>query len=146
MELGNFFLVPVNYLAVLVAAVVSMVTGFLWYGPLFGKSWAKLKGFTHEKQEKAKKTMTQSYAAMFVLSLIMAYVLFHLIWYAAPGSYTLFIALKTAGWAWIGFVAPVMLSNYLFSPDTKSIYLYYIEAGNYLVSLLAMATVFYFIR
>lgn len=39
-------MVPVNYLAILVAAVLSMVLGFLWYGPLFGKEWTKLMGVT----------------------------------------------------------------------------------------------------
>ena len=35
----------INYLAVLVAAVVAFVMGGLWYSPLlFGKAWAKLRG------------------------------------------------------------------------------------------------------
>lgn len=146
MDLGNFFLVPVNYLAVFIAAVVSMIIGFLWYGPLFGKKWSKLVGFTPEKMEKAKKEMSKSYGAMFILSLITAYVLYHLIWYAAPGSYTLFIALKTAIWAWVGFVAPVSLSKFIFSPEKKSLNLYFIETGFYLVSLLAMALVFFLFK
>ncbi len=35
----------VNYLAVLVAAIVGMVVGFIWYSPkVFGKMWMKLSG------------------------------------------------------------------------------------------------------
>jgi hypothetical protein len=42
-------LLEVNYLAVLVATVVTMVLGFLWYSPvLFGRAWAKLR---HVKME-----------------------------------------------------------------------------------------------
>ncbi|MDO8488446.1 MAG: DUF1761 family protein [bacterium] len=37
-------MVPVNYLAILAAAVLSMVLGFLWFGPLFGQTWMKLMG------------------------------------------------------------------------------------------------------
>ncbi|MBI3341870.1 DUF1761 domain-containing protein, partial [Candidatus Curtissbacteria bacterium] len=34
----------INYMAVVAAAVVNMVLGFLWYGPLFGKPWMKMMG------------------------------------------------------------------------------------------------------
>jgi hypothetical protein len=34
----------VNWLAVLVAAVVTFVLGGVWYGPLFGKVWRAAEG------------------------------------------------------------------------------------------------------
>ena len=34
----------VNWLAIIIAAVANMVIGFLWYGPVFGKSWMTLSG------------------------------------------------------------------------------------------------------
>lgn len=43
----------VNYLAVVVSAVVAMVIGSFWYGPLFGKLWMKLNGFTSADIKKA---------------------------------------------------------------------------------------------
>ncbi len=46
--------VPINYLAVVVAAIANMVLGFLWYGSLFGKQWIKLSGFTAEAMNEAK--------------------------------------------------------------------------------------------
>jgi polyferredoxin len=43
-------LLEVNYLAVLVATVVTMVLGFLWYSPvLFGHAWAKLRNVKMEE-------------------------------------------------------------------------------------------------
>ena len=46
----------VNYLAVLVAAIVNMVVGALWYSPLlFGKAWMKLTGFNKKQLKKAKE-------------------------------------------------------------------------------------------
>ncbi len=36
-----FSLAGINWLAVLVGVVVSNALGFAWYGPLFGKAWAK---------------------------------------------------------------------------------------------------------
>lgn len=38
--------VAVNYLAVVVAAIIYLVVGFLWYGPLFGRRWMALMNIT----------------------------------------------------------------------------------------------------
>ena len=32
-------MLEVNYLAVLIAGIVPMIVGAIWYGPLFGKRW-----------------------------------------------------------------------------------------------------------
>ena len=42
----------INYLAVLISALSAFVVGWLWYGPLFGKQWMKLHGFTEEELSK----------------------------------------------------------------------------------------------
>ncbi len=39
----------INFLAVIVSALSAFVVGWLWYGPLFGKRWMKLNGFTEEQ-------------------------------------------------------------------------------------------------
>ena len=146
MELGSFFQVPVNYFAVLLSGVASMIVGFVWYGPLFGKQWGKLVGFTPSKTLAAKKNMTQTNLMMFISSVVTAYVLFHFIWYAAPGSLTLFIALKTATWAGLGFIAPVSFSTFIYNPDKKPMSLLLIEVGYQLVSLLVMSVIFFLFR
>ena len=38
----------INYFAVLVAGVVPMIVGALWYGPLFGRRWLALMETTQE--------------------------------------------------------------------------------------------------
>jgi hypothetical protein len=38
----------INFLAVIVAAFSAFIIGWLWYGPLFGKQWMNLNGFTKE--------------------------------------------------------------------------------------------------
>lgn len=37
-----------NFLIFFLAALVPMVIGFVWYGPLFGNAWMKELGFTKE--------------------------------------------------------------------------------------------------
>lgn len=132
------FLVPINFLAILACGILSMVIGFLWYGPLFGKEWMKLVGMTKEKMEKAKENMIQTYTVSFLSSLLMAYALAHFVWFSAPGTVTAVIGVKTGIWAWVGFVATTALSGYLYSPEKKPMKLYVIDTGYYLVMLIGM--------
>jgi hypothetical protein len=65
--------ITVNYLAVLVAAVVSFFLGFLWHGPLFGKAWREARGVTPEMMEKGKKEMPRFMATVFVSLFVVAW-------------------------------------------------------------------------
>lgn len=141
MDFGNFFLVHVNYLAVLVCGVAAMAIGFVWYGPLFGKSWMKLVGMSKDKMLAANKEMPKTYGLMFVSAIVMAYALAHFIWYAQPWTFTVFVAVKTAIWAWLGFVATYALTKFLYATDKKPWSLYVIETGYYLVTLVVMAVI-----
>lgn len=41
-----------NFLAILVAAIVPIILGFLWYNPmLFGNAWMRASGMTEEKMK-----------------------------------------------------------------------------------------------
>src|SRR5262245_51700624 len=102
-------MVPVNYLAVLASAVAMMVLGFLWYGPLFGKTWSRLMGWgemTPEKMAEMQKKARPGYAITFVGALLMAYVLSHGITFgmAYLGESGLSGGLQGAFWYWLGFV------------------------------------------
>jgi hypothetical protein len=132
------FLVPINFLAILACGVLSMIIGSLWYGPIFGKEWMKLVGWTEKKMKASSADMGRTYGSSFILSLLMAYALAHFVWYAAPGSATLVIGMKTGIWAWVGMVLVSHLNSNLFSPNKKPIKLLVIENGYYLVLLVAM--------
>jgi hypothetical protein len=76
---------PINYFAVLACGVISIVLGFLWFGPLFGKLWMSLSGMPTDAMERAKndraikRKIYQGYGIAFIASLIMAFVLAHLL-------------------------------------------------------------------
>lgn len=133
------FLVYVNYFAVLLCGIAATVVGYFWYGSLFGKAWMKLVGQTKEKMQ---KNMSRKSGLMFLSSIVMAYALAHFVWYAAPGSLTVVIGIKTALWAWIGFVATYGFSKQLFTPDRYPMKLFAIDAGYYLVTLVMMGLIF----
>ncbi len=126
--------IVINYWAVLVVAIVNMVIGFLWYGPIFGKQWAALMG--RDKSSMEGKNMTTSYVLMMVGALVMAYVLAHAIIFGI--AYTKIGGIKGGMmggfYYWLGFVAPVLLGSVLW--DGKPWKLWAINAGYYLVVLL----------
>lgn len=135
-------MVPINYLAVLIAAVAAMVVGFLWYGPLFGKKWMAEIGATPDQIEAAKaKGMGKTYAMMIVSTLIMSYVMAHSMVFAIEYLKIGGLAAGFQGgfWNWLGFVMPVTLGSVLW--DGKSWTYWFITAGYYLVSFIIMATI-----
>ena len=53
----------INFIGVAIAGIIGMAVGFSWYGPIFGKLWVKLMGFTNEEIEKGQqKSMILNYA------------------------------------------------------------------------------------
>ncbi len=134
--------VEVNYTAVLLAGVASMIIGFLWYSPmLFGKKWMTLMGLTKEKMEDAKAEMGKTYGISFVLALVTAYVLSHVMtlsenFYQYSPMQT---GLISAFWMWLGFIMPVQTTEVLFGG--KKWELFAINTSYQLASLLAMGVV-----
>lgn len=132
--------VPINYLAILVVAIINMVLGFLWYGALFGKTWMALMGATPEQMEAGKAKM-KSEGWKYYGVLLMAYVLWHSITFAA--SYLditgISAGLMAGVWSWLGFVVPVTLSSVLW--EGKSWKLWLLNNGYYLVALLVMGSI-----
>lgn len=142
MKGGGNMNIEVNYFAVLVAAIASMAVGFLWYGPmLFAKPWMKLMGHTKESLEKEKKNMGKTYGASFVLSLITAYMLSHVMSLSMNFfHYGAMMTGLTSGLAmWFGFIMPVQATDELFG--SKKIKLFAINTGYQLASVLAMGVV-----
>ena len=135
----------VNYLAVLVAGVASMVVGFLWYGVFFKKQWMEMMGITTESMAGMKMSANMAYLIQFVASLVMACVLARLINWGLiyyPEVSALKVGIYVGFWAWLGFVAPVTLGVVLW--ENKPWKLWFINASHYLVGLLVMGAVLSF--
>ncbi|MFO0702811.1 MAG: DUF1761 domain-containing protein [Candidatus Andersenbacteria bacterium] len=134
--------VPINYLAVLVAALAAMVIGAIWYAPpVLGNKWMQLVNLD---KDKARTGAALGYFGMLVASLVTAYVLAHSIAFVAvtpyfPNFSPIMQGLMTGLFSWIGFVVPVLVSGPLFAKS--SWHLFFITAGHYLVSLLAMGAI-----
>lgn len=62
-----------NWLAVLAAALVPFVTGFLWFGPVLGKAWMAASGMTEEKARQGN--MGKIFGVSALLQLLMSFCL-----------------------------------------------------------------------
>lgn len=121
--------VDVHWLAVVVAAVINMVIGAVWYSKgLFGKEWAKLTGRKLEEMGSGGK----GYTVAAVAALVQAWVLAHFVAYAL--SNTFMEGAVTGFWLWLGFVGLGMAAGYVF--EGKSWMLWKVNSGYALVVLL----------
>lgn len=123
----------INYWAVLVCGVVSMVIGFVWYGPLFGKKWMEIVGAKAVDMEARKKMQKEAgplYLVQFLLTLFQAYVLAHYIagWKDASG-------VENALWIWAAFLMPTVAGSAMWNNDSARVKWarFLIQAGYQLV-------------
>ena len=133
---------PINFLAVIVATIASIIVGFVWYGPLFGKPWMKLMGMSLDSMSKEKqKGMQKTYVIMTFTTLIMAYVMAHATEFGMSYTkiYGVMGGLMAGFWNWLGFVMPIQIGEQLWGG--KSWKLFLINGGHTLSMLLLMGVI-----
>ncbi len=124
---------PINYLSVLIAAVVSFLLGGLWYNLLFGKTWERL----NRVKMGVGKPRWALLLANFVIALIIAWTLAHTLIYA--GAVTLIDGLFVTFFTWLGYFAVTTLGAFLW--QGKPFRSYLIDAGFWLINLILMSIV-----
>jgi hypothetical protein len=129
-------MIPVNYVAVIVAGIASMVLGFLWYGPLFGKTWMKLSGH-NPKSMKKMMSPAKAMSIGFVLTLINAYVL--AVFTGLLQITNVMGALQVAFWIWLGFNLPIIAGSWIW--DGKPFKLFALLAIHRIIELAIMACI-----
>jgi hypothetical protein len=130
-----------NWLAILVAGISTMVVGFLWYSPLlFAKPWMREMGYDPNdkaKTEEMKKTAGPAYGGSFVASLVSAFTLALIL--HGLGAKDLYFGIMASFHIWLGFVATVQFTSALFTK--QSMKLFAINTGYQLVCYLVMGTI-----
>jgi hypothetical protein len=131
----------INYLAVLLAGVSSMVVGSIWYAKgVFGNTWAKLAKVDMSKQVSSGE-MAKLMGLTFLASLVTAYVLAHVSYLSNQFFRNDFLqdALTTGFWVWLGFTAMRFWTHDMFEGRRKKLTL--LNAGNEFVTVMVMALV-----
>ncbi|MEK7080125.1 MAG: DUF1761 domain-containing protein [Patescibacteria group bacterium] len=130
--------VAINYGAVVVGMIVAVVLGGLWYGPLFGKLWMREVGMAKPDviTPDMKRSMMRSYTFVALSSLVMTYVLAHVLVFSSAytGATGVMAGLQAGFWSWLGFALPPTLGPVLW--EGKSFKYLLVTAGYYLVALL----------
>lgn len=123
-------------LAIVVAAIVSFAVGALWYGPVFGRYWMGLMGFTPESMRAMKMTPARAMTLGFISQLVFAYVLAQFVGFVGVDVWG---AATLAFWIWLGFYATTTLGGYLW--EGKSFKLVAFNTAYQFVGLLVTAAV-----
>jgi len=125
----------INWLAVLVCVVVSMVSGSLWYNPkTFVPMWWAVVG---KGEQPGMENMGMTWALTILSSFVQAVALAFMV--KAMGSTTAGSGALTGFMLWFGFVAPTYLVNKLFAGHGLKIWA--IEIGNHLVNFLIFGAI-----
>lgn len=131
----------INWLAVVVCVVVSMIVGSLWFNQktLFPMWWKAIG-----KSESEGPSM-QNPVIMWGLTILAAFVqavfmslLVHAMGSMTPGGATLGSGALAGFLLWLGFVAPTSLTNKLFASQMKA---WVLEAGNHLVNFVLIGAI-----
>lgn len=130
----------INWLAVLLADVSSMVVGAIWYAkPVFGKRWMRLSGLTDESMRATNPALPL--IITFVVSFLTAAVLAGsaaIAQHFYQGNFLL-NAVLTAVILWIGFTAARMITHDLF--DRRSSSLTVLNLAHELVTVVIMGLI-----
>ncbi|MCB8837726.1 DUF1761 domain-containing protein [Aurantimonas sp. VKM B-3413] len=94
----------VDYFAVFMAAVASMIVGTIWY-TAFGKVWFRAARMSPAMARPLPAIIATAFLCELVMALIFAVLLGHF------EGYTLADALASAVFLWIGFIATTVIAN-----------------------------------
>ncbi|MGQ8337535.1 DUF1761 domain-containing protein [Sunxiuqinia sp. A32] len=134
MDLSNV-VANLNYWAILVAALSTLVLGSIWYSPfLFGKTWMRLNGFTEENL-KGGLPMPVIFGTSFFVYLLAAISLAMFLGTSATLSFGIFAGVMIA----VFWISTAKLNNVLFERQKFSLFL--INAGYDLVCYIIMGAI-----
>jgi hypothetical protein len=128
----------VNYLAIVIAAVVAWLAGAGWY-MAFGGTWMAALGMTSEKMQAARGEPGAylPFIYAFIAELVMAWTLAGLLGHIGP--LTVRNGVISAAFCWLGFVMAAMLVNNSFAK--RDWRLIWIDGGHWLLVLLLMGAI-----
>ncbi|HET6747485.1 MAG TPA: DUF1761 domain-containing protein [Candidatus Saccharimonadales bacterium] len=132
--------VMVNWWAVILATLSSMVIGSIWYAkPVFGNAWMKMIGKSDKDLQ--KNGTVKPILITLVVSFLTAYILAHVTFLSNHFFHNSFLqdALSTAFWLWLGFTAARIITHDVF--EGRQWRLTLMTITHELVTILVMALI-----
>lgn len=124
---------------VLAGTAAFFAVGALWYGVIFAKPWQRAAGLTNSQLQAGN--MGLIFGLAFLFEMLIAMVLWHLLARTDPKPFV--VMMMAVGFA-VGVMIPAIGINYLFLRKTLTLFL--IDAGHFLVGMAAMGGVFVWFR
>lgn len=110
----------INIGHVVIASVLAMGIGGLWYGPvMFGRQWMKVMGIDSNDKEKVKKMQSEAgplYTIQFILVIIQSIIISLLLKDSFYYSSLMYVVM-----AWAAFVVPTIAGSCMWTNDSKEI-------------------------
>ena len=128
----------INLLAVILAALAFFVVGALWYGVLFSGPWQRETGVT---EAPGVGQLARIMGLTFAFELLVVLMLEHTI--ARTGASGHVIMMIATGFG-LSIMTPAIGINYLH--QRKSLTLFLIDAGHFIVGMAAAGAVLLFLR
>jgi len=135
-------MLPINFLAVIVAAIASFVLGFLFHGPVTGKLWMKLADIHPTGNEKFADMIPQMLWNLLV-NLVTAYVLAVVFLFASTspsfGMAGTWGGIVCALWVWIGFLVTTTSIEVIWLGRSAKLWLF--ESACSFIAMVAMGAI-----
>lgn len=131
-------MLPINFGAVLVAAIVAFVLGFLFHGPVSGKLWMKLANIHPTGKEKLSDMLPQmalNFAVNLITSFVMAMIFVLVFTSPLMGPAIWYRGIIMGIWLWLGFIVTTTSIGVIWMGHSKKLWLF--EA---VCSLIVMGT------
>jgi len=127
---------PINWLAVVLGTLAFFAVGAIWYSALFGKIWQRELGMSDE-QLKSGANMPLIFGTCLLLEFIVVLTLGHLFAFLHPGNHAIMMMATGFG---LAIMTPAVGINYLY--QRKSLKLFLIDAGHFVVGMTVVGLVF----
>lgn len=131
--------VEVNWLAILVATLSTMVVGSIWYTPkVFGNTWVRLAKLDKTQLE---KNGVWPILITVTVSFFTAYILAHIAFLSNSffGNSFFVDSVTTAFWMWLGFVAARIITHDTFEGRRKKLTL--LTISHEFITLMVMGAI-----
>ena len=127
---------PLNWLAIVLATVVFFAVGAVWYTALFARAWQREVGLSTE-QLTGGRNMMLIMGTCLLLEFVVVLMLGHLFARIQPGDHAKMMMATGFG---LAIMSPAIGINYLY--QGRSLKLFLIDAGHFVVGMTAVGLVF----
>ena len=131
-------LIDVNYWAVVLATVSTMIVGSIWYTPkVFGNYWMRVARFDNTSDRGAVGPIVTTLIVSFISAWVLA-ITTQVAWIALDGNYLL-MAITTGLMLWAGFTAARFITHDVFEGRPTGLTI--LNIAHELVTVLVMALI-----